>query len=446
MIKRYGFTAIVTFLVFILAGCGGKTVKTDFDSFLGRGAEKTVSYNCDYAKVAKGEFTKMWDYCEAPDNQDYVSYFIPPDIQSSSGYSAFLAANVFSLSRRGEDSSYKYYQVFAGNDLARLQKLDMKQVQPESFAVENDGKVFIAINKRDLLARVYIAPSYSLISFAPSKAQPDQLRDYSVSYQIMPYLFTIPYEDSMMGRYMGLPDYSVFGGSLSIAQKSDLNKYNVVLTDYWKKPGGFTSSAKVLSAEDFVFPQYSGARLLKSTEAGSPVPVKFALPPDGGGYLNDYLPPYQLTRIDIIDSNGKILKRFDSDDIYRTLISVNDWESLIYADNKTEDGVIIRYTHEAIEPRNVNFNKALSKRLGIDYVYSDIAPVINTDMKINNFFPIKDLPAVCIDKNALSAFLTQRTGQAEDAGKYLNLLNQAQSSRCTANERSMMYWLHDIFE
>ncbi|MDR2401379.1 MAG: hypothetical protein LBD73_06995, partial [Deferribacteraceae bacterium] len=126
---------------------------------------KTVMFRCDYDKVARADFKKHGDYCGYAKNSDYVSYFIPPDAQSTNTFRYFAAHNAKYFSVDGLNSPYKYYQFFSGMNIDRLKRLDFNDLPPTGFAVTHDEDVILGFTRKELLARLYIAPSLIISSF-----------------------------------------------------------------------------------------------------------------------------------------------------------------------------------------------------------------------------------------------------------------------------------------
>jgi hypothetical protein len=221
------------FLVFI-TGCAPKLQTGsvnpntfDFPSMESAKDIKTVSFRCDYDKVARADFKKHGDYCGYAKNSDYVSYFIPPDSQSTNTFRYFTAHNAKLFLHDGLNSPYKYYLFFSGMDIERLKRLDFNDLPPTGFAVSHDEDIILGFTKKELLARLYITPILTINAF--ESGAKEVLGDYTATYQLPPYKFTLKLTVPSLGRFLGLPDEERYKGALSQKQIQELSLYNGLL-------------------------------------------------------------------------------------------------------------------------------------------------------------------------------------------------------------------------
>ena len=452
---KYSFSFLFTLLIVVLVGCASKpsvggSVNFDtrnFNDFSREKTTKTVNYYCNFERIATQDFSKSGDYCLKADNHDYVSYFIPFDIQSTTEFKSHLTRTVSEAKRTGK--SYKYYQIYSGNNLNRLLTFDFDISPPTSFAiiVDNDS-YFIALTKKDLLARYIIYPGLNIRSLQPvNETESDRVDGYTVTFSIPPYSFKAQYEDSVIGRLLGLPNYYQLTGVLDGNRKLDLSKYNESLADYWSFPNKYKYSHDMISIVDYAIPRL-GAEKFKNSTLPSDLDLRPEPLIDQEGYINDYLPYYRLRSIEIVqlsDNIENVLKTFSGDDIAEALISLNDYSALVYKGSSTEGRVVIRYNHEAEKPNSLGISNYYSESLGVGYIYSDIASLIETNLNIEKFYTLEKLPVNCMDIKKITETMNKRGVQRDKIDYFVSRLSKEKYNNCTAVQKSINDILPDFY-
>jgi hypothetical protein len=406
---------------------------------------KRIVFNCDFDKVARQEFHQFGDYCKKSANLDYVSYFVPPDIQSTVGYREHIIQNI--KVRTKNNMIYKHYLPLFGNDEDRFWARDMDLHPPTSFAVRNSDTYVIVLTKKDILGRVYIAPTLSVRSFKPrAGVLANNITDYNISYQIPPYLYTVPYALDHTSELLGAPDKSNYLKLLTPEQKEDLAAYDDTLRKYFETNGELQDRNSVTFA-DIVFPILGKEKYNK----GLPSPINVPLSPAyNGKYLSDFLPPYQLEKIEIFleDSSGSVnlQKRFSKDDIYK-VIEAKDEQAALFYKGGLAGKPILRYTYTAIPPAMDDGRLWTEfEALGLGYIYSDIAKTIIADMHIDKLYDIADLSRLCVNEKNFSEKLLSGGYTQETVRRYLSRLRSDAVPGCSRNQLEIVERLPMIFD
>ncbi len=446
MLKKLSALSIV-FSVFLLYGCAARPTMggsvdynvRSYEELSQSPAKKTVNYYCNFDRIARQDFNALGDYCSKANNQDYVSYFVPFDIQSTTGFDSYLIHNVSEIN--SNNKNYKYYQIYSNNNLTRLSQFDFDIAPPTSFAIMLDNNSYaIAITKRDLLARTTVYPGLYIHSLAPDNGTTgDQIGDYTVTFSIPPYSYKIKYNDSTIGRMLGLPDYTNLTGALDAKRKADLKAYNDALNSYWKSPEKYKYSPAKITAIDYAIPQL-GVNKFKNPSMPSDLILRVQSPQNEEKLANQYLPFYELRSIDIIQVSGStesVLKTFTGDDIAKVLISFDDNPALIYKGNVSDARLVIRYNHEVVRPQMLGLQKYYSELLGIGYIYSDIAPKIETNLAIERYYPLEKLPTDCIDVKKLTDTLNNKGVKKESIDRLVSRLSKERMRSCTMDQKSI---------
>jgi hypothetical protein len=398
---------------------------------------KTVSFRCDYDKVARADFKKYGDYCGYAKNSDYVSYFVPPDSQSTNTFRSFIAHNAKLFLNDGINSPYKYYLYFSGMDLEKLKKGEVYDAPPTGFAVSYENDFILGFTRKELLARLFIAPTLIINSFetkggAAARATTRgavALSDYETTYQIPPYKFTLQMSAPDMGRFLGLPDPKNFQGYLSARQTETLNTYNGLLKGTLEKRDMNRYAAELPA---YRYPYLGGNTAL----------IKTARPLPGESFLNEYLPAYRLYQIEIFlfDKNGKPrpAKLFRFEDILRVIVSAEDFPALLY--RHKQEKVMVRYVHIALPPKN---DGGLPDTMGTGFIYSDMARRIHTELYIERFYDISDLSAMCVNEEQYQKRLARRGYNQEDIKVFRTYLKNTKDA-CTLNQTEITEHLPEI--
>jgi hypothetical protein len=406
---------------------------------------KRVVFNCDFDKVARQEFNQLGDYCRKTTNVDYVSYFIPPDIQSTTGYREHIIQNI--KIRTHGNMIYKHYLPLFGNDEARFLSRDMDLQPPTSFAVQSGNAYTIVLTKKDILGRVYIAPTLSIRSFKPRAGiTANKITDYDISYQIPPYLYTVQYALNHTSELLGAPDKSKYIQPLTLEQKEELAVYNDTLRKYFEKYEELQDKKSITPA-DIVFPILGKEKQNK----GLPSPINVPLSPAyNGKYLSDFLPPYQIEKIEIFleDSSRSVnlQKRFSKEDIYKVIDDENRQAALFYKGNLA-GRPLLRYTYTAIPPAaDDGLLWAEIESLGLGYIYSDIAKTIIVDMYIDKLYNISELSKLCVNEGAFSEKLLNNGHTQETVFRYLSYLRSDAVPGCSQNQLEIVEHLPTILD
>jgi hypothetical protein len=428
------------FSLILLSACAQKMqtgsvnpMTVDYPSMEKATDVKTVSFRCDYDKVARADFKKHGDYCGYAKNSDYVSYFIPPDTQSTNSFRYFAAHNAKLFFEDGLNSPYKYYQVFTGMNLERLKKFDFNDLPPIGFAVTYDEDIILGFTAKELLARLYIAPTLTVNSFElKARREGVTFSDYEATYQIPPYKFTLKMLQPSMARFLGLPDSERFPGALSQRQTGELALYNGLL------------KASLEKRDMNRYGSFRQAHVHPYLADGTPGFIKTVSPLAGEGFFNEYLPPYRLYQIEIFIIDNKtgalrLSKLFKFDDILRVIISPEDFPVLFYR-HKYEK-VMVRYTHIALPPKLVR-NKNIDA-LGAPFIYSDMARRIQTELYIEKFYDISGLSKICVNEEQYKKRLAERGYNESDIKVFQSYLKDARDA-CTPNQLEIIEHLPEI--
>ncbi|MDR0454636.1 MAG: hypothetical protein LBH05_07490 [Deferribacteraceae bacterium] len=442
--KNFLLLTIISSL--LLSGCAAPVISgsvnvnvRNFDDFSQEKKKKSVNYFCSFDKIVTRNFNAFGDYCLKADNHDYVSYFMTFDIQSTTGFASYLMQSVSEI--KSNNTNYKYYQIYSNNNLNKLSHFDFDTALPTSFAVTLDSASYaVVITKKDLLARVTVYPGLFIRSLKPdNNSAGDLIKDYSVTFSIPPYSFKVYYDDSVIGRLLGLPDYSELTGVLTAERKAELKAYNDALNEYWKSPEKFKYNPDKITVVDYAIP-HLGAEKFKNHAIPADLPLRTGPLTGEEKFINAYLPYYELRSLDIVELSGSgenILKTFTIYDISNVMISLDDSAALVYK-GKTGDGqIIVRYNHEAVKPQISGLQKNYSERMGIGYIYSDIASTIETNLNIEKFYPLEKLPINCIDNN--------KWNKKESLDKLLPRLSKEKARNCTIAQKSIGSALPDLY-
>jgi hypothetical protein len=410
----------------------------DYSSMEAAKDTKTVTFRCDYDKVARGDFKKHGDYCGYAKNSDYVSYFIPPDAQSTNAFQYFIAHNAKFFSSDGLNSPYKYYQFFSGMNIDMLKNGEFDDTPPTGFAIVHDGDFVLGFTRKELLARLYISPSLVINAFKPMERQKEtlSLNDYEATYQITPYKFTLAMALPHLGRLLGLPDAAAFPGALSQQQQQSLKLYDGLLNGSLAK--------RDMNRYASIRFSYLHPYLAKDSSPAAQNIVQTAFPPEGEGFINEYLPSYKLDKIEIFvfDKNGALMpvKTFKTDDIMRVIISPEEFPALLYR-HRLEKAVV-RYTHTAIPPKREWISEL--DILGAGFIFSDMAENIQTDLHIERFYNISGLSKICINETRYVKRLAERGYNQEDIKVFQSYLKDTRDMTCTPNQLEIIEHLPEI--
>jgi hypothetical protein len=363
-------------ILITLTACGGKTL-SGYDALLARDAVKRVDFSCDYDKIAQGQFARFGDYCRTAGTSDYVSYYVPADIQATKGFTGYLAQTAAGIRNSNHPGSLKYFQEYAGSYEVLLQ-YQLKNSLPTSFVALYDDNLFVSLSAADLLLRQTIYPSLNINTFEGN----------TLTYRIGPKGFEVPFRDVETGRLMGLPDY---GGLNADAYTAELNKYRASMGAYPEY------SADRLNPLDYAIPQ-AGAEKARAGQGGAA--GKVTPPQSGEDLLHNYLPSYVLERVDIVlitpAGTEKVAVSYSSDDILRVLVSTEENPALFYSGKIAEgDRLALRFSHLAQKPAADGLKEQKAKSLGIDQIYGEMQKRVDTWLYVDKFFDLKKLNAAC---------------------------------------------------
>ncbi|MDR2104375.1 MAG: hypothetical protein LBP51_01325 [Deferribacteraceae bacterium] len=435
--KRYALFSLLLLLL-ITVGCAPKLqlgsvnpLAVDYLSMEAAKDVKTVSFRCDYDKVARADFRKHGDYCGYAKNSDYVSYFIPPDSQSTNIFRYLLAHNAKLFEQDGLNSPFKYYLFFSNMDIERLKRTDFNDLAPTGFAVSHDDDIVIGFTKKELLARLYITPILAINSFEGGAE--DLLSDYTATYQLPPYKFTLKMSVASLGRFLGLPDPDSYKSALTQRQKQELKIYSGLLKGSLdKREMNRYAADRALFLHPYLAPNSLRGFL------------KTARPLQGEGFLNEYLPAYRLYQIElfIIDNKtgkARLAKLFRLDDILSVIISPDEFAALIY--RHRFEKVMVRYTHIALPPKLAESRNVAS--LGTAFIYSDMARRIHTELYIEKVYDLSELPRICVNEQQYKRRLAARGYNEDDIRIFQSYLKDSQD-RCTPNQLEIIEHLPEI--
>ena len=428
---------IVAISLLLLAGCakaglsGGSVDKNvrDFNALQASGKTKRVDYYCSFDKIAAA----TGEYCIGGDNQDYVSYFTKFDNASVRNQ---LINTVSMINSEPVSGQLRYYQIYAPQgSFEKLKQYDIEDTPPTSFAIKDGESFRLVISKSDLLMRAKIYPGLNIM--AVEDAQTMNINDYTAVYRLVPYVFKVKYADAEIARILGLPDYTELAGKLDSIKKIQLNNYISMLNEFWQAPDAQKYSADKLTGMDYAMPQLA---LPKLGSAESSINLKISPPFPSEGLLNSYLPSYDLEKIMLIysDASGNelIAHTFERNDIIRTLISYDN-EALVYTDAIPEGDITLRFVHKATAPAATGLNSSAAETLGLGWIYSDIAATAETNLHIERFYQLEELPRNCVDKDKFIISFIDKGHTKAEAENIYERLNPVKSAKCTPAQRSI---------
>jgi hypothetical protein len=410
----------------------------DYPSLMEADQTKRVDYFCNFDRLVNGDFTQMGDYCQMADNEDYVSYFVSFDVQSTSIYKPYLVQLVNMMATENVPGQLRYFQLFSGDDYLKLTRYEVENKQPTSFALKNGESYHVVLSKADLLMRTRIYPEYSVLSLRyEGAAEPTDIGEYTARYRVAPYVFDLPYSDSASARILGLPDYESVAGRLGAVQRLQLNNYNTYLERFWQYTSQNQYNPEYITPIDYAMPQL----MMRKLDMTSELTLRVAPPEIDEGLMNDYLPPYDLQEIQVVYSDGfgseRILQVFTRDDIAKVLIDYEDDAALVYTTLVNHDSLGLRFLYTAQEPRAAVIDPVLADTIGLSYIYSTLAASIEVQMNVLRFYELESLPVGCVDRPAFVAKFEEKGRTAAEANATLARMSQVPVKNCTAAQVSI---------
>lgn len=386
-----------------------------YDRLKSAGQTKRVEVTCDFTKIMAGRYAKRYDYCTQPTNDDYVSYFVPFDVQGSYDFYHFLVNSANYHRKNSDIRSLSNLNVFAGGDISRGENYEYSLMHPKSFAITNQGMLLVFLDYQDVVPRNIIPPTFKLngLREPASGKKYTVLSNWQVRFSVVPYDFSTPYNSINKATILGVPDYpKVKALAKDKLTVKILDAYSDVFTRYYSTfgtKGQYYYDQYNITEFDYVYPHVANKKVLRRVgnlnETYDDVAQSLGLLP---GYsepgrkrqqvatLDEYLPAYKLLNIQIVDKKDEtVLHTFDRKQIDKLLASKTPSAGLIYSgEGLANKSVAIRYNYQAkIYPEEVN--SLLREPLGIKYILSDIAYHETIDINIANPVSIYSLPASC---------------------------------------------------
>lgn len=397
---------------------------------------KHSEINCDFDKIAKGPSGEH--FCSTDDNANYVSYFVSYNYQVMPKTSLDFLLN---LTQQLDKDNKKIEKSLVQSSFYNKNKEDINynSITPTSFVTEKDNKLSIFISKNDVLLRKNIYPSLVFKSLEkPKEEYLDNLPDYKIKFLIYPHLLTADYTSNWISAFLGIPSFSDVENLLVNGKKDEVFKYFDNLENKSSKDSNTLLKGTNISFFELARPFVFHDKIEKANKSKNALIP--SLPSDNEGFINEYLPSYTLNKIEIIkkSENDKelVIKKWDDSQI-RDMILNNDETSGFYFDaDKTNDKLIIRYTHKVNNPRYRGEGYMRSNMSGLSTIYENLKNTIVTDINVAESFKLKDLPLDCINKVDIKNLLDGASISAYKKEELLNGFTDAVSS-CSLSQIMM---------
>ena len=400
---------------------------------------KKITYSCvfDNKKYAYPtckfeERCEKGSTCFKVNDLDYVSFFVSYNFQAVELLASDYVMNLARSYEKDEKNLQLGYLSTLFNPVKRsfyddetknllFQKMMFTNMQPSSFVTKTDNDISIFLSKKDVFLRNTIYPSLKLNGITYDKS------------------------NEWMAQYVGAPE--LYKNEKNISQ---VVAYFDALKKGKDKTEDHSGSALLESekARPFVFENKIAKFIKQNKDKNLLLP---SLPKQDNHFLNEYLPKYNLEKIEIIEKNGKnekVLKKYDKNNIAELLISNEEIAGFAYrVDNVTNGTLLIRYTHTADAPRYENPGLLKLKNSGLSGIYGKLRNTIVTDLEISVPYELTSLPYDCIEKAEVADILSKKGVSKKEISTYLSLFKD-KSTQCIDSELFMtkVIFLRDFRE
>lgn len=425
---------------------------------------KKITYSCvfDNKKYAYPtckfeERCEKGSTCFKVNDLDYVSFFVSFNFQAVELLASDYVMNLARSYEKDEKSLQLGYlsalfnpekRSFYDDETKNLlfQKMMFTNMQPSSFVTKTDNDISIFLSKKDVFLRNTIYPSLKLNGITYDKSKPlEYLTESSLQYSVYPHAYEVEYVTEWMAQYVGAPE--LYKNEKNISQ---VLAYFDALKKGKDKIEDHSGSALLESekARPFVFENKIANFIKQNKDKTLLLP---SLPKQDDHFLNEYLPKYNLEKIEIIEKNSKnekVLKKYDKNNIAELLISNEEIAGFAYrVDNVTNGTLLIRYTHTADAPRYENPGLLKLKNSGLSGIYSKLRNTIVTDLEISVPYELTSLPYDCIEKAEVANILSKKGVSEKEISAYLALFKD-KSTQCIDSELFMtkVIFLRDFRE
>lgn len=457
-------TCLSAFIMFYLSSNSYAALPTNYEKLLENPEVKKITYSCvfDNKKYAYPtcNFIEKCDgksTCFKVNDLDYVSFFVSFNFQSSELIASDYIMNLARSYEKDNQIIQKEYiselfnpekRSFYDEDKKNLlfQKMVFANMAPSSFVTKTDDDISIFLSKKDIFLRNVIYPSLKINDITYDKNQPiEYLSETSIQYSVYPQTIEVGYVNEWLAQFLGVPSIKKYENNLNsvLSYFSVLSKNKDKIDDHSTKQ--LLESEK---ARPFVFEKKITQAIKDNKDKYAVMPL---VPVEYNHYLNEFLPSYTLSKIEIIAKNTKsekVLKIYNKNNIAELLISNEEIAGFAYrVDNVKDTTLIIRYTHNAEAPRYSNPGYLKLRNSGLHKIYNKLRSTIVTDIEIASPYEITSIPYDCIEKAKVKEILTKQGVSQNEINTYLSLFKD-KKSKCIDSELFMtkVIFLRDFRE
>lgn len=442
-------------LILFLSACAAlnlssnpKVIPSDYETLTVNKEIKKINYKCSF-DASKYEYPNC-SFVEKCDNEnpcfkvsdlDYVSFYMSFNFQNITLLANDYIMNLARSFEKDNDNIKRGYiselfnpvkRSFYDEDTKNLlfQKMRFSNMTAASFATKYNNDISIFLSKKDVFLRNTVYPSLKLTGIKKSGSSSRYLSDMLLQYTVYPHAFDVAYSTDWMAAYLGAPSLNEYENSVPLIQVyfRNLSANKDKIEEH--------SGSKLLDSEKaraFVFED----KIREAVKNNSTDAVMPLLPSKMDGFLNEYLPKYNLEKIEIVKKLGdteKILKKFDKSSIAELLISNEEIAGFAYKAENSADGVLsIRFTHKADAPRYANPGLLKLRNSGIEGIYNKLRAVIVTDLDIDKPYELSSIPYDCVNKANISDILLKAGMSESEKDKYISIFKD-KSTKCIPYE------------
>ncbi len=432
---KYFFLCLFIFSVSAcsLFATGSKSDIRNYEDLEKTTLVKYSEIDCNFNNIVSG--IKDEYFCSNNKDLDYVSYFTSFNFQALPNTLNDYIINLLKQLDKDKKKIEKslVYTYFYNKDKVNVM---YENIGPLSFVIENNNKLAVFISRNDILLRSNIYPSLKFHSLIEPEDNEDKnnLYLYKVKYLIYPHLLTADYSSDWISSFLGLPNYSDAEKLFEEGNKNIVIEYFRNLEHNSSMNSNVYLEGSKLSffelARSFVFSD----KIYKSNINNKNV-LKPALPKDNEGFVNEYLPSYVLSKIEIIkkDKNGNelVLNKWVESDINDMILNKDDISGFYSVVDKSEDKLIIRYTHNSNKPRYRGEGYMRSNMSGLSSIYENLRNTIVTDINVTDYFRLKDLPIDCIKEAKIEDLINGSNMTSYDKDKIFSIYSDS-VSKCSS--------------
>lgn len=464
------FTTLILFICISAFGALNLSTKSfaavpnSYETLVENKEIKKITYSCvfDNKKYAYPtckfeERCETGSTCFKVNDLDYVSFFVSYNFQAVELLASDYIMNLARSYEKDEKNLQLGYLSALFNPVKRtfyddetknllFQKMVFTNMQPSSFVTKTDNDISIFLSKKDVFLRSTIYPSLKLNGITYDKSKPlEYITESSLQYSVYPHAYEVEYVTEWMAQYVGAPELYKNEKNISqvVAYFDALKKGKDKIEDH--------SGSALLESEKarpFVFENKIAKFIKQNKDKNLLLP---SLPKQDNHFLNEYLPKYNLEKIEIIEKKGKnekVLRKYDKNNIAELLISNEEIAGFAYrVDNVTNGTLLIRYTHTADAPRYENPGLLKLKNSGLNGIYGKLRNTIVTDLEITVPYELTSLPYDCIEKAGVADILSKKGVSKKEISTYLSLFKD-KSTQCIDSELFMtkVIFLRDFRE